>query len=399
MSEKNGRGRTLTRREALAISARFGATVASVGAAYMLTGGTRSFAQTAMSEAEKKDKADHILTMGLDGKLELFPDRPVTPESTWIFGTPQYKEAIETGSEGRIYVDLHDAGALGSQTAALKKVQQGVIQGCSCSTQNAAQLAPIWNVIDVPYTVGPVENAWKLIFSKEFNDTVRAESRSRRLMVAYIMPYLRWLEMSITVDNDVLKPEDLDGMKMRVTGSELEQAAFGILPANPTPIAWAEVYSALKDGAVDGIHVTPTSVYDGGMEPVIGQIVDTMWMYNNDSIWLDNRWVEGLADDLQEVVMQANFEAQKRIYDNYEAIHREAIGTTPNGPEVGWKAGDTRIIHLTDEQRQAWQDYLSVERNADVYDPLIDKFGRESYETVLEVVKSGSPEPRPWWTT
>lgn len=397
MSDDHERGRTLTRREALAISARFGATVASVGAAYMLTDGALTFAEAATSEAEKKANAEHVLTMGLDGKLGLFPGRPVVEESTWIYGTPQYKEAIETGSGGRIYVDLHDAGALGGQTAALKKVQQGVIQGCSCSTQNAAQLAPIWNVIDVPYTVGPVENAWKLIYSQEFAATVRAESQTRRLMAAYIMPYLRWLEMSITVDQDVLKPEDLDGRKMRVTGSELEQAAFGILPANPTPIAWAEVYSALKDGAVDGIHVTPTSVFDGGMEPVIGQIVDTKWMYNNDSIWLDNRWVEGLPEDLREIVMQANFDAQKRIHDDYEAIHREALGTTPEGPEVGWKEGDTRIIHLTDEQRQVWQDYLSVERNAAVYDPLIDKFGREAYETVLEVVKSGSPEPRPWW--
>jgi hypothetical protein len=70
--------------------------------------------------------------------------------------------------------------------------------------------------------------------------------------------------------------DDLKGLKMRVTGSKLEQAAFKILPANPTPIAWAEVFTALKDGAVDGVHVSAPSVLDGGMGPVVGQLVDTM---------------------------------------------------------------------------------------------------------------------------
>ncbi len=217
---------TLTRREALAISARYGAAVASVGFAYMLGEGALSFAEAAAGEAEKKAKAKFILTMGLDGTINLFPKRPVAKNSTWIHGTPEFKAFIEEHSKGRIYVDMHDAGALGSQTTALKKVQQGIIQGASCSTQNAAQLAPIWNVLDVPYTIGPVENAWKVIFSREFNDTVRANSEQRRLTAAYIMPYMRWLEMSPHVDKDIRKPEDLSGLK--ISRDRIQAGAGGI---------------------------------------------------------------------------------------------------------------------------------------------------------------------------
>lgn len=395
--EKSGNSRTLTRRQALAISAKFGATVASVGFAYMMGKGALSFAEAAASEASKKAKAKHILTMGLDGTLNLFPDRPVAPHSAWIHGQPAFKEFIETNSDGQIYVDLHDAGALGSQTTSLKKVQQGIIQGASCSTQNAAQLARIWNVIDVPYSVGPVENHWKLIFSKEFNDTVRATSERLRLTAAIIMPYLRWIEMSVNVRKEIRKPEDLRGMKMRVTGSKFEQTAFEILPTNSTPIAWSETFTALKDGAVDGIHVTPTSVYDGGMAPALAQIVDTMFIYNNDSIWLSTSWINSLPGHLQEVIREASFAGQKMIYDDYEAIHRNAMGLMPDSPEVGWKATDVNIIHLSHDERAVWVDYLSIERNKDTYDPLIDQYGRKEYELVLEIVKSGSPEPRRWW--
>lgn len=389
----------LTRREALRLSARYGAAVASVGAAYMLGGGALRFAEAAASEAEKKANAEHVLTVGLDGTLNKFPDRPVVQHSTWIHGVPEFKQFIEKNSEGRIYVDIHDAGALGSQTTALKKVQQGIIQGGSCSTQNAAQLAPIWNVTDVPYSIGPVENAWKVYFSKEFNDAVRAESEKRRLMLAFVLPVPRWLEMSQNVGSEIRKPQDLDGMKMRVTGSKFEQAAFEILPANGTPIAWSELFAALKDGAVDGIHVSPTSVYDGGMAPAIGQIVDTAWMYNSDGIWLNAAWVRKLPGELSDVVMEASYLCQKKIFDDFEVMLRDATGIAPDSGNVGWKASGAKIIHLTDDERAVWKDFLSLERNKDRLDPMIEQFGRKEYEMVVEVARTGDPTPRRWWTS
>ncbi len=134
------RALNLSRREALQIAARYGVAAASVGFACVVGDGVLSFAEAAASEAEKKTKAKHIMTLGLDGTLNLFPNRAVAKHSTWIHGMPEYKELVEKNSNGQIYVDIHDAGALGGQTAALKKVQQGIIQGASCSTQNAAQL-------------------------------------------------------------------------------------------------------------------------------------------------------------------------------------------------------------------------------------------------------------------
>lgn len=388
---------TLTRRDALRISAKYGAAVASVGAAHMLGGGAFNFLEAAASEADKKSKAKHVLTMGLDGVLNKFPDRAVVQDSTWIYGSTQFKKHVEEKSQGKIYVDIHDAGALGSQTTALKKVQQGIMQSGSCSTQNAAQLAPIWNVTDVPYAIGPVENAWKVFFSKEFNDTVRAESEKRRLTLAFVLPVLRWVEMSRNVGEEIRKPQDLNGKKMRVTGSKLEQAAFEILPANGTPIAWSELFAALKDGAVDGLHVSPTSVYDGGMAPAVGQIIDTGWMYNSDGIWLNTQWVQKLPADMQDVINESSFEVQKQIHEVYDSILSDAMGLGPNAPDVGWKASGAKIINLSDDERAVWEDFLSVAKNKDKLNPLIDEFGRKEYELVVDVAKSGDATPRRWW--
>ena len=59
---------------------------------------------------------------------------------------------------------------------------------------------------------------------------------------------------------------DLDGVKIRVTGSKVEQQVFKLTPANPVSIAWGETYQALQQGAADALNVglgplTATKIY------------------------------------------------------------------------------------------------------------------------------------------
>ena len=390
------------RRQFLNLAARYG-----FGAAVLtwLAMPSASWAQkaaaaagNAASEAQKKSGAKHILTLGLDGVLNKSPDGPIVNVSMWCIGNVEFKHAAEERSHGNVYVDMHDGATLGSQTASLRKVQQGIIQACTCSTQNAAELAPVWNVLDIPYAIGPVANYWKLVFSQEFAKSVRAKSEQANLNCLFTLPAPRWLEMSKKVNHEIRKPDDLKGLKMRVTGSKLEQAAFKILPANPTPIAWAEVFTAMKDGAVDGVHVSAPSVLDGGMGPVVGQLVDTNWMYNCDSTWLTQRWLTALPAADRDAVMEAAYEAQLFIYKNFDRLLREQAGMAPDSPKVGWRAFDTKFIRLTDAERNAWKDFLSVERNKTVLNELIDRYGRKEYDMVVRIANGpGAAATQPWW--
>ena len=393
---------TPARRQFLALATRygFGAAVLSWVAMPGASWAQKAAAAGAMAAEEeaKKARAKHVLTLGIDGVLNKSPDGPVVKASMWCIGNVEFKRAAEQHSNGDVYVDIHDGASLGSQTASLKKVQQGVIQACTCSTQNAAELASVWNVLDIPYAIGPVQNYWKLVFSPEFDKSVRAKSAEANLICLFTLPAPRWLEMSKKVGHDVRKPDDLKGLKIRVTGSKLEQAAFKILPANPTPIAWAEVFTALKDGAVDGVHVSAPSVLDGGMGPVVGQLVDTNWMYNCDSTWLTARWLAALPKAARDAVMQAAYEAQVYIHDNFDRMLRDQAGMAPDSPKVGWRSFDTKFIRLTDAERNVWKDYLSVARNKDVLNDLIDRYGRKEYELVVRVANApGTAKPQPWW--
>ncbi|WP_050526487.1 TRAP transporter substrate-binding protein [Pseudorhodobacter aquimaris] len=398
MKKNNKAGGALSRRDIL----RFGlggCTVASIGFGFTLAGGSKALADVVADEAEKRANAEHIMTMGLDATLNQFPGRVGTPHMVWIHGAPEFKAAVEAQSGGRIYVEVHDGGSLGGQADLLKKVQQGVVQAGSCTTQNAAQMVPLLNVLDVPYAIGTDDdNFWRLLFSKEFNDTLRAATEQRRVTLAFTHPWRRMLLLSRNVATKVRLPEDLTGMKVRVTASRFEQLAFQILPTSATPIAWSETFSALKDGVMEGMHIGPGSCFDVGMAPVVGQIVDTDWMYNTDSIWVSTRWLDKLDPDLKEAVMEAAYLAQVHVCDTYETILRDTIGVMPGSPQnAGFPGAGTVVNFLTEEERAVWRDALSVEKNPSLQE-AIDNYGRDAYEMVVKVAAgSGSPEPVRWW--
>lgn len=390
-------GPKLSRREILRAGLG-GCTVASIGFSFTLAGGQKALAEVLADEAAKKAAAKHILTMGLDATLNQFPGRVGTPHVVWVHGAPEFKAAVERQSQGQIYVEVHDGGALGGQAELLKKVQQGAVQAGSCSMQNAAQLVPVLNVLDVPYAIGRDDNFWRLLFSKEFNDIFRKGTEDRRLVVAFAHPWSRKVMLSHNVTTKVRLPNDLAGMKIRVTASKLEQMAFHILPASATPIAWAETFSALKDGVMEGLHLAPGSGYDVGMAPVIGQIIDTDWMYNTDSIWLNKTWLDALDPDLKEAVMEGAFEAQTHVFDTYKEILRDTFGIMPDSPaDAGFRAAGTEMTFLTEDERAIWEKTLSVADNPSLQE-AIDTYGREAYDAAVKVARSDADTaPVRWW--
>ncbi len=390
-----------SRREFLQAGAKYGMTAAFLAAAS--TAGGVSIAEAAESisavEKAKKDAAEHSLLFGCGGTPNRWPQGQIFKQNFDLTGLLQLKEGIERNTAGKVHVDIKYGGALGGQVAVGRKVQQGIVAGSQSSSQNMAAHAPVWNVTDFPYVIGSVENYWRCVFSKEVNDTLRKTSMEQGVIPLCIFPQTRWLELKMGLPAEVRHPQQLDGLKMRVTGSKLEQTAFNILPANPTPINWGEVYSAVKEGAVDGIHVGTGSVADAGIYEVVGQLVDTEWMFNADTLYMSTKWFSGLPAAVQGGVMEGAYEAQVYNYAIYEPAFKFQAGIRKDSPpDAAWNTVKATKVYLTESERAEWVDALSYERNKEIYDPLIERFGKTEYETVKRVASSSDPViPRRWW--
>jgi tripartite ATP-independent transporter DctP family solute receptor len=66
----------------------------------------------------------------------------------------------------------------------------------------------------------------------------------------------------VNAKRPIAKPEDMAGMKIRVTGSKFKLAGFSAMGADPVPIAWEETFTALQQGVVDGVEAALYGFYE-----------------------------------------------------------------------------------------------------------------------------------------
>jgi len=352
----------------------------------------------AAQEKEKAAKAKYKAIVAIEGREDRWKEYPVYKATMCNIGVWELKQAIERDSKGAIYIDIMQAGAIGTQIVAAKKVQQGLAQACSCSSQNAAALMPVCNVLDFPYVIGPEKNFWKLVYSKEVNDTIRAKCTEQGMIPLTFFPQLRALELRKDLD-DIRHPDNLKGLKIRVTGSRLEQEAFKILPSKPTPIAAAEILLAMKEKAIDGLHVGLASTADYGLLEAASQVVDVNFMYNSDVTWIGTKWYLSLPANLREVIMEAAYDIQLFIHDKHEPLYRDQIGFRNNAPSnTIYKKSGAKLIFLSTEERKKWEEYLSFDRNSARFNPLVAEFGKHEFEIVRRVSQAaGDAEKKRWW--
>lgn len=176
------------------------------------------------------------------------------PESHPVSGAVNlFKQELEEKSGGRIVVELYPAGQLGDQKSTLQQVEQGLIQSSLCSTgMIAGAYDDNYNVFEMPYLFPTADLAWEIVqpgkeFANEFFDAAGDRTGIRPL--AILVEGLRHTTNSV---KEIRSPEDFEGLKIRTMEVPAHMEIFKALGANPTPIAWAEVYTALQTGVVDG---------------------------------------------------------------------------------------------------------------------------------------------------
>lgn len=392
----------ITRRQFSKVVAAFGLTAAVSG---LLAACSSPSQQNVESEAQKASgdesakagKADFNIVYAMDGVMNRWPDSEIIEASLWLIGYMQFKELIESKSNGKIHVEFHGDGALGSQTELATKVRQGVITMGTCSSQNVSGIIPIWNVLDVPYGIGTLENIWKVLYSKDVHKHLREPSMEQGIMHCFGLPTLRRLQVRKGIDI-IKKPEDIEGLKIRVTNSKFEQKAFDKLPGSPTPIDWAELYTSFNSGAVDASFVSDASIVDANIHEALGQLVDINFMSSIDSTWMNPKEFRKYPKDLQEAFHESIMETQSYIHENHEDLFVNMVGDRKESPDdVGYKGAGVELVFLTDSERKAWEDIIGYEANKQEYDSMINEYGKKAYDAVMDAVVNGSPEPAAWW--
>ena len=130
-------------------------------------------------------------------------------------------------------------------------MQRGNLDMAMISAQDIAKQIPAWSVFTAGYLIRDPEHQQKVFrgdIGKEFYKMVEDQMNIHILDVGY----LGTRELDLRGDKKITTPEDLAGVKLRMPGSDAWQFLGTALGANPTPMAFGEVYTGLQTGAIDG---------------------------------------------------------------------------------------------------------------------------------------------------
>lgn len=164
-------------------------------------------------------------------------------------GSAKFKEVLETESNGKFMVNLFPAGQQGSMKEHWEGCQMGQLDIVYVAGSALETFVPEEAIFDLPALFPNYETAWKVIDGK-LSEEINKLMNEKGLELLGVAPY-GFMQFH-TSKKAIGNIQDLAGLKLRVIPSPLKIFQFEQWKVNPTPIEFAELYSALQSGVVDG---------------------------------------------------------------------------------------------------------------------------------------------------
>src|SRR3546814_846207 len=129
-----------------------------------------------------------------------------------------------------------------------------------CSSDLLAVYTKEFGVLGAPYLASGYDGVRKVVTSPMFEGWVEKLRESAGLQV---LSFNWWQgERHLVTNKPVKVPADLDGVRMRTPGAPVWMETIRAMGATPTPMGWAEVYTALQQQVIDAVAAPSPAVYN-----------------------------------------------------------------------------------------------------------------------------------------
>ncbi len=284
---------SMERRRFFELTKTYGFTAAVVAAAGGTLLSSEASAQTAKEERERESAAEHQMTIATAYILGASRSYPIMQLD--------FKENIQNATNGKIYVKLAPGGQLGAGGALAQKVQNGTIQAAQHSLSNFAPFAPTVDLINLPYFCGANQRFVNLVTSEAWTSDVHPKVEAKGFKALwYVVIDPRTVAIRRGMDGPVKTPADLAGVKFRVPGSQMLQQYYRMIGANPTPVAWGETPSAIKQGVADALDPAAGALYVFGFKDILSWVSFTRAVPDSQVYSCNLEWYNSLPGDVQD---------------------------------------------------------------------------------------------------
>jgi len=233
-------------------------------------------------------------------------------------GANKFKELVEDRSGGRIKVEVFPNAQLGGEREMLEGLQLGTFEMAMVSSGPMGGFVPEFALLDLGFLFNDNAQAQEVLYGPvgDYLNQKMIEVGIRRL--AYLDCGFR----NVYGHKPVTKVDDLKGFKVRVMENPAHLELFKAIGANPLPMAWPELYTAMQQGVIDGAENVPDAYANAKHYEVAKYYSLTNHVYLTMMFLISENFYQRLPDDLKKIVADACVEAS--LFENQIIYKQQA---------------------------------------------------------------------------
>lgn len=262
-----------------------------------------------------------------DNPVEIKLAYTVTKDGTDGLALQHFSEMIKEKTNGKYIIKHFPNGQLGNEREITESMKIGSVDMAFTGFAPVSWYAPEYECLDAPFVLENYEHmdrVYKGELIQEVNGALLKKQDIKVLDYWYRGP------RNITSNKPINSVSDMAGFKIRVPETPLFVEAFKLLGANPTPIAFKELFLALKQGIVDGQENPLELIYTNSFYEAQKYVVRTEHIFGTHILMMSNRLFKSLPEDLKKIFQESAMESGeyqlsmlKESEANYEKLLKE----------------------------------------------------------------------------
>lgn len=287
-------------------------------------------------------------------------------------GLEKFSQLLSERSNGQISLDTFSSSQLGNERDLVEGMQLGSVDVGVITSAPLSGFTDAYLVFDLPFIFKNVEEARKVCDSEVGDEMLKSLESSGIIGLTFFENGMRSITNS---KRPIETPEDLKGIKIRTMENPMHMEAFNLMGADPTPMAFGELFTALQQKAIDAQENPFVVIYASKFFEVQDYLSVTEHLYSPAPLMMSAGFYNSLDEDFQKAVTDAAAEA--KVYQR-AACDKQTAELLSSLEKSGMK------INFPEKDE-------FVEATKGVYDKFIGKgkglVNPEVYNKIKEILK------------
>jgi len=282
-----------------------------------------------------------------------------------VTGAEKFAEIVAAKSGGKLKVNLFPGGVLGGDAATVSALQGGVVEMTALNSGILASQVKEFAIYDFPFMFATPAEA-DAVVDGPLGQKLHASLADKGIVgLAYWELGFRNITNSKRAINKV---EDLEGLKLRVIPNAINVDWVKAVGANPTPMAFPEVYAALESKAIDGQENPLNVILANKFAEVQKFLVLSNHQYNPQSLIFSKKVWDTLSPAEKKIFQDAAIESA--------AYQRKVSRDAAAGQLAELKKAGMTVTELSPAELNRLRDKMK---------PVVAKHGETIAATVTEM--------------